>query len=154
MCFGTEVLPHSRKAKLEPVLRQQYWPEHQRLKGMSCFGAAQLTVEADQRLVSGPPAEPAKSALDGRRHAACKRSRPRNVVSRGKRRAASVLAPECLSRLNRLTVRRTGKGGRLPRHHSDMAKGRAPKFVSDEQLPNELVLACASGCGTPRKHCP
>jgi len=24
MCFGTEVLPHSRKAKFEPVLRQQF----------------------------------------------------------------------------------------------------------------------------------
>jgi hypothetical protein len=40
----------------------------------NCFGAAQLTIEADERLVSGPPAEPAKSAQDGRRHAACRRS--------------------------------------------------------------------------------
>jgi len=57
--------------------------------------------------VLGPPAEPATPAQDGRRHAACRRSRPRNFVSRGKRRAASVFARGCLSQLNCLTVRRT-----------------------------------------------
>ena len=47
--FGTEVLPHPRKAKFERVLRPQLRGGASKTEEKNCFGAAQLTVEADER---------------------------------------------------------------------------------------------------------
>jgi len=61
---------------------------------MSCFGAAQLTVEADERLGFGPAG---RAGYIRARRTASRRLQtlpPKKLVSRGKRRAASVLARE------------------------------------------------------------
>ena len=48
--FGIEVLPRPRKVKLEHFLRPQHLGRDIPTKEANCFGAAQLTVEADERL--------------------------------------------------------------------------------------------------------
>jgi hypothetical protein len=57
-----------------------------------------------------PPAEPARAARDGRRHAACRVTSAEPLVGRGKRRAACPLARGGVLRVNLLAVGRTGRG--------------------------------------------
>jgi hypothetical protein len=60
------------------------------------FGEGGLTLvcEADDGLVSGPPAEPATVSPASRRHAGRRSLPPSFLVSRGGRRAARFLARE------------------------------------------------------------
>ena len=53
--FGTAVLPPSQQRKIDQVcVGSVITRTTKRLKKQSCLGAAQLTVEADERLDSGP----------------------------------------------------------------------------------------------------